>query len=280
MLRIAIQKEGRLAAHSVDILHEAGLEFETGARKLLSPCRNFPLEILFVRDDDIPLYVMGGTADLGIIGQNVVWETEATVETVQVLPFGYCKLAVAVLKESPYQTVQDLQHKTIATSYPHTVQRYFAARQIEVNTVEIAGSVELTPTLGVSDAIVDIVSSGSTLVLNDLRMVEVMAESQACLIGNRDLATNREKAATLERLLVRLKGVLAAKEYKYVIMNVRETDVPKIIEVMPGLKSPSISKLGIADLGIAPFGHQRERILGNGRTLETGRRLRYYRLTD
>ena len=216
-------------------------------RKLLSPCRNFPLEILFVRDDDIPLYVMGGTADLGIIGQNVVWETEATVETVQVLPFGYCKLAVAVLKESPYQTVQDLQHKTIATSYPHTVQRYFAARQIEVNTVEIAGSVELTPTLGVSDAIVDIVSSGSTLVLNDLRMVEVMAESQACLIGNRDLATNREKAATLERLLVRLKGVLAAKEYKYVIMNVRETDVPKIIEVMPGLKSPSISKLGIAD---------------------------------
>ena len=209
-LKLAIQKDGRLTEETVGLLHNAGLDFDSYKRKLFSTCHNFPLEILFVRDDDIPNYVATGTVDLGIVGENIVTEYTAPIPTIKELDFGYCNIALAVLKESSIKTPQQLKNKVIATSYPHITKQYFDKKNIPVKVITISGSVEITPTLGIASAIVDIVSTGSTLALNDLRIVDNVATSRALLIGNKKNLQSKKRV--LEHLLTRFEGVQSAKK--------------------------------------------------------------------
>lgn len=185
-LKIAIQKDGRLTNESIKTLRSMGIEFEIYNRKLFAISRDFPIEILFCRDDDIPGYVESGVADIGIVGQNIIQESKSKVTEIIKPGFGHCNLSIAVPKESKVSTAEELRGKRIATSFPSTAQQYFSRLNIPVDIITISGSVEITPALGVSDAIVDIVASGSTLTLNDLRQINVIAETEAVLIrGNK-----------------------------------------------------------------------------------------------
>jgi ATP phosphoribosyltransferase len=240
-LKLAIQKNGRLTEESVDFLRSAGLEFESYKQRLFSSCRNFPLEIVYVRDDDIPDYVESGAVDLGIVGQNLINELRPNVKKLLNLRFGFCSLSLAVAKESTIKTVEDLTNKTIATSYPASTKYFFKKQKIKVNIIKISGSVEITPILGIASAIVDLVSSGSTLALNDLRIIDKLYDSEAVLLANP--ISLKKKKQIINKLLIRFKGVLSAKNYKYVIMNAKEESLSKIKKIIPGLKSPTISPL-------------------------------------
>ena len=241
-LKIAIQKDGRLTTETLDFLRKAGFEFESSKQKLFSICRNFPIEIIYVRYDDIPKYVSSGTVDLGIIGQNFLNEEQPEVKKLLNLRYGFCSLAVAVPKESTITTLSDLCNATIASSYPNSTKAFFKQKNIPVNVITINGSVEIIPALGVADAIADLVSTGSTLALNDLRILETIYESEAILIANKQSITNGRKVL-LEKFMTRLNGVLAAKAYKYVMMNAPRTILSEIKKVIPGLKSPTVSPL-------------------------------------
>lgn len=241
-LKLAIQKGGRLTEDTLEILRKAGFEFESYRQKLFSLCRNFPLEILYVRDDDIPDYVESGTVDLGIVGQNVLFEENPKVQNLLNLKYGYCSLIVAVPKESTIKDIKELKSNIIATSYPQSAKKFFKDNNIPVDVVRISGSVEVTPALGVANAIVDLVSTGSTLALNDLRVITKIFDSEAILIANEKLPTNGKKDL-LDKLLTRIKAVLAAKDYKYMMMNIPEKDLSKIKAIIPGLKSPTITSL-------------------------------------
>lgn len=241
-LKLAIQKQGRLTEETLEFLRKSGLEFESYKQRLFSSCRNFPLEILYVRDDDIPNYVASGTVDLGILGQNVLNEERPKVKKLLNLRYGFCSLTVAVPKESEVKSIKELKGKTIATSYPESTKKFFKENNIPVEIVKISGSVEITPALGVAQAIVDLTSSGSTLALNDLRALTKIYESETVLIANEEALKNGKKDL-LERLITRFKGVLSAKDYKYVMMNAPEDVLPKIKKIIPGLKSPTISPL-------------------------------------
>lgn len=242
-LKLAIQKEGRLTSETLEFLHKSGLEFESYRQRLFSVCRNFPLEILHVRDDDIPDYVASGIVDLGIIGQNKLSEERPKVKKLLNLRFGFCSLIVAVPKESPVKNIIDLKNNIIATSYPNTTRNYFNKNGIPVKVVKISGSVEITPALGVAQAIVDLVSSGSTLTLNDLRVVTKIYDSEAVLIADGKIFTQTNKNFLLEKLITRFKGVLSAKNYKYVMMKVPSKILLKLKKIIPGFKSPVISSL-------------------------------------
>ena len=217
-LKLAIQKEGRLTEETLEFLRKSGLEFESYKQRLFSVCRNFPLEILYVRDDDIPDYVASRTVDLGILGQNILNEERPKVKKLLNLRYGFCSLMVAVPKDSEVKGISDLKGKTIATSYPESAKKFFKENNIPIEVVKISGSVEIAPALGVAQAIVDLTSTGSTLALNDLRMLTKIYESESVLVANEKSLLNGRKTL-VEKLLTRFKGVLSAKDYKYVMMN-------------------------------------------------------------
>ncbi|HEY7347053.1 MAG TPA: ATP phosphoribosyltransferase [Ktedonobacterales bacterium] len=242
-LRLAIQKEGRLTEDTLALLRAIGLEFESFGRRLFSNCRNFPLSLLHTRIDDIPEYVAAGTVDLGIVGRNLLHEEQGAVEALLPLSFGYCSLVVAVPKESPITSVEQLAGAKIATSYPHSAQQFFQAQQIPVEIITISGSVEVAPLLGLSGAIVDLTATGSSLILNDLRPLHTILESEAVLAANPAALADPAKLDAINRLLLRIKGVLAAKRYRYVMMNAPRSALEEIKHIVPGLKTPTVVPL-------------------------------------
>lgn len=242
-LKIALQKSGRLYDDSVKILKECGIELQNGMNKLLNEAINFPMQILFLRDDDIPQYVEDGVADIGIVGENVVYETNKNIEIVEKLGFGKCRLSVAVPRNENYTGAQFLNGKRIATTYPFLLQSFLDKNKINAEIHEISGSVEITPGVGLADAICDLVSSGSTLFSNGLKETEVVLNSQAALIGNKNLSS--EKQLLLKKLLFRIQAVKKAKKNKYILLNAPNDKLDIICSLIPGMKSPTILPLGI-----------------------------------
>lgn len=242
-LKLAIQKEGRLTDETLDFLRKSGLEFESYKQRLFSICKNFPLEIIYLRDDDIPDYVQAGTVDLGIIGQNILYEERPKVRKFLNLRFGSCSLIIAVPKESEVKEIKDLKGKTIATTYPQSIKYFFKKNKIPIDILRIKGSVEIAPALGVAQAIADLTSTGSTLALNDLKILTKIYDSEAVLIANKKTVFLQNKKIMLDKLITRFKAVLSAKNYKYVMMNAPENLLPKIKKIVPGLKSPTVSPL-------------------------------------
>ncbi|MBE7178918.1 MAG: ATP phosphoribosyltransferase [Mucilaginibacter polytrichastri] len=238
-LKIAIQKSGRLNEKSVALLKNCGLSFENYKSSLISPVGNFPLEILFLRDDDIPEYVQDGIADLGIVGENVIEETGVTVNYLQRLGFGRCSLKIALPNGSPINSIDDLSGKAIATSYPNILQKYLDKNSINADIRTISGSVEISPALGMSDAICDLVSTGGTLKSNGLKPFADVLESEAVLIGRPALNGNLQ----VQELLQRIQSVLRARETKYVVLNVEKERLPGVLDLLPGVKSPSVLPL-------------------------------------
>lgn len=229
-LKLAIQKDGRLTKDSLDFLRLSGLEFDSFSQKLFSRCRNFPLEILYVRDNDILKYVTSKAVDLGVIGQNTLNEKMIKVKKLFNLQFGFCSLCVAVPKESQIKNLDDLKNNIIATSYPNSTKFYFNSRDIPVKLISLSGSVEIAPNLGIAQAIVDLVSSGSTIALNDLRILEKIYDSEAVLITN-----NKTNSNLLESLLVRFKAVLSARNYKFVQMDLPMKNMSKAKKIIPSI---------------------------------------------
>jgi ATP phosphoribosyltransferase len=240
-LKIAIQKSGRLSEHSKMLLEECGIKFSNGAGILKTTARNFPVELLFLRDDDIPQYVEQQVADIGILGENMVFEKEKDVNTIEQLGFAHCRLSLAIPREDKYPGVEYFMNKKIATSYPRILGDFLRNNKIKAEIEEISGSVEIAPGIGLADAVCDIVSSGSTLLTNGLHEVETILKSQAVIIGNKDLSD--EKLAILERLLFRIRAVKNAKENKYILLNAPESAIDNICRILPGMKSPTILPL-------------------------------------
>jgi ATP phosphoribosyltransferase len=241
MLRIAVQAKGRLFDETMMLLTESGIKLESGKRLLLLPARNFPLEVLFLRDDDIPQTVADGVADIGIVGENEFAEKNKNAEIIKRLGFSKCRLSLAIPKETDYPGISWFNGKIIATSYPEILKDFLNKKNVEADIHVITGSVEIAPGIGLADAIFDIVSSGSTLVTNHLKEVEVLMQSEALLIGH--LGLSDEKRAILNELLFRIDAVQIAEDKKYVLMNVPTENIDKIIEVLPGMKSPTIMPL-------------------------------------
>ena len=240
-LRIAIQKSGRLSEKSLELISEAGISFNNGDRKLITKSSNFPVELLFLRDDDIPQYVADGVADIGIVGENVICEKNSKVKIVERLGFAKCRLSIAIPKSVDYKDCSYLNGKKIATSYPEILSTFLKKNNIEAEIHEISGSVEIAPGIGLADAIFDIVSSGSTLISNGLREVEIVMNSEAVIIGDLKLSTEKQKI--LDKLLFRTRSVQTARRNKYVVLNAPAASVAKIIEVIPGMKSPTVVPL-------------------------------------
>jgi len=242
-LRIAVQNDGRLTGPTLDLLRGIGLDFEDHERRLFSRCRNFDLELLFIRDDDIPEYVQDGVSDLGVVGRNVVAEAGAEVEEVRELGFAYCTLSLAVPRESPASEPADLDGARIATTHPRSLRAWLEERGMEAEVVPIRGAAEIAPTLDVADAICDLVSTGTTLRMNDLRPIGDLWESQAVLIADPGALRLPERASLIERLSVRIDGLLTARHMKYVTLNAPEEALPRIEEILPGMKSPTVVPL-------------------------------------
>ena len=242
MLRIAVQSKGRLYEETMDLLKAAGIKLVAVKRTLLVPSRNFPVELLFLRDDDIPDSVASGTADIGIVGLNEVMEKRKDVKVVRPLGFSKCRLSLAIPKEAQYGGVEWFQGKKIATSYPAILTDFLKKQGIEADIHVISGSVEIAPGIGLADGIFDIVSSGSTLVSNNLREVEVVLDSEAVLISGTS-ALSIEKEAVLDELLFRIEAVKVAENKKYVLMNVPREKLQAVLAILPGIKSPTILPL-------------------------------------
>ncbi|MBO8437594.1 MAG: ATP phosphoribosyltransferase [Bacteroidetes bacterium] len=241
MLRIAIQSKGRLYEETMDLLGELGIKLSSAKRTLLIPARNFPVEVLFLRDDDIPESVASGIADVGIVGLNEYMEKDKDAEIVKKLEFSKCRLSLAIPKDAEYDGLKWFEGKKIATSYPKILNDFLDKNGIKSDIHVITGSVEIAPGIGLSDAIFDIVSSGSTLVSNQLKEVEVVVESQAVMIANKSLTD--EKREILEELLFRVDAVLAADGKKYILMNVPNASLDTVLEILPGIKSPTVMPL-------------------------------------
>ncbi|NEU08404.1 ATP phosphoribosyltransferase [Flavihumibacter sp. R14] len=238
-LKIAIQKSGRLNEKSVQLLKNCGLSFENYKSSLISTVSNFPLEILFLRDDDIPEYVQDGIADIGIAGENVIAETGVDVSFLQELGFGKCTLKLAVQNHSQIQKISDLEGKSIATSYPVILKKFLAENKVNSEIRTISGSVEISPGLGLSDAIFDIVSTGGTLKSNGLKPFADVMSSQAVLIGRKGI----ENDELVRELIQRIQSVLRARETKYVVLNIEKKNLPEIVKLLPGVKSPTVVPL-------------------------------------
>lgn len=241
MLRIAVQSKGRLFEDTMSLLAEADIKLSTSKRTLLTQSTNFPIEVLFLRDDDIPQCVASGVADLGIVGENEFIERNEDADIIYRLGFSKCRLSLAIPKEIEYNGVQWFNGKKIATSYPYILQQYLDKQQIEADIHLITGSVEIAPGIHLADAIFDIVSSGFTLISNNLKEVETVMKSEALLIGNK--ALSEEKKEILEELLFRIRAVKAAEDKKYILMNVPNDRLKEITEALPGIKSPTIMPL-------------------------------------
>ena len=241
MLRIAVQSKGRLFEDTMALLSEAGIKVSSSKRTLLVQSSNFPVEILYLRDDDIPQSVATGVADLGIVGQNEFEERQENAEVIRPLGFSKCRLSLAIPKAVNYPGLKWFEGKKIATSYPGILRRFMQQHHIAADIHVITGSVEISPGIGLADAIFDIVSSGSTLVSNNLSEVEVVMNSEALLIGNKDMS--EEKRAVLNELLFRIEAVKNAEDKKYVLMNVPTDRVKDVVDVLPGAKSPTVMPL-------------------------------------
>ena len=241
MLRIAVQSKGRLFDDTMNLLAEADIKVSASKRTLLVQSSNFPLEVLYLRDDDIPQSVASGVADVGVVGENEFLERGEEADVISRLGFSRCRLSLAIPKEIDYRGVNWFNGKKIATSYPNILRKYMDEHQVDCEIHVITGSVEISPGIGLADGIFDIVSSGSTLVSNNLREVEVVMQSEALLIGNKNMSG--DKKATLSEMLFRFKAVKDAEDKKYVRMNAPKARLQEIINVLPGLKSPTIIPL-------------------------------------
>jgi ATP phosphoribosyltransferase len=240
-LRIALQKSGRLSEDSYQLFKECGIRFDYGTGKLRSVSSNFPAEFLFLRDDDIPGYVEDGVADLGIVGENVAVETGRSVNTLHKLGFSKCRLSIAIPRGTDWAGIQDLTGKSIATSYPTLLGNYLAGKGVSADIHEISGSVEIAPGIGLAEAVCDIVSSGSTLLSNGLQEVETIFRSEAILIANPALDT--DKQTLVDKLLFRIKAVQAAKNNKYIVLNAPNHAIGQITSLLPGMRSPTVTPL-------------------------------------
>jgi ATP phosphoribosyltransferase len=240
-LKLAIQKSGRLNEDSMRLLKECGIDISNGVNKLKADASNFPIEVFFLRDDDIPQYVQDGVADIGFVGENVVYEKAKKVEVAYELGFGKCRLSFAVRKGEAFTGPQFLAGKKIATSYPVLVQKYLDQHQVTAEIHEISGSVEIAPGIGLADVVCDLVSSGSTLFMNGLKEAETILNSQAVLVKRNNLPV--ELVTILDRLLFRMESVKKAKKNKYVLLNAPNAQLDKIIALLPGMKSPTIIPL-------------------------------------
>jgi len=241
MLKIAVQKSGRLYEDSVKLLKECGIELNNGNKQLKTIASNFPIEIFFLRDDDIPQYVFDGVADVGIVGENVLLEKQKDIQLIKRLGFSKCRLSIAVPKSQNYQSVNELQGLKIATSYPNILQDFLNRNNCNAEIHEISGSVEIAPGIGLAEAICDLVSSGSTLFTNGLKEVETILYSEAVLTANKNLS--EEKQAILEKLLFRINAVKAAKNNKYIMLNAPNHQLNNIFTLLPGMKSPTVVPL-------------------------------------
>jgi ATP phosphoribosyltransferase len=240
-LKIAIQKNGRLSENSKRLLEECGIKFSNGPGVLKTSATNFPVEILFLRDDDIPQYVEQQVADIGILGENMVLEKDKDVRLTEKLGFAQCRLSLAIPDKVSYSGLEYFMNKKVATSYPKLLSDFFMKNSISAEIEEISGSVEIAPGIGLADAVCDIVSTGSTLLTNGLREVETVLRSQAAIISNKNL--NSEKLDILNRLLFRIRAVKYAKENKYILLNAPESALSNISAILPGMKSPTILPL-------------------------------------
>lgn len=241
ILRIAVQKSGRLSDDSLNLFKECGIKFDNGAGKLKAISSNFPAEFLFLRDDDIPGYVEDGVADIGIVGQNVHVESHKNVSEVKLLGFSKCRLSIAIPREDVYLSIQDLEGKDIATSYPVILSNYLKDNGITAHIHEISGSVEIAPSIGLAHAICDIVSSGGTLLSNGLKEVEKIFYSQAIMISCPTMS--QEKQNILKQILFRIDAVQHAKNNKYVVLNTKNENIEAICKLLPGMKAPSVVPL-------------------------------------
>jgi ATP phosphoribosyltransferase len=240
-LKIGLQKSGRLSDDSLRLLKDCGIRFNNGGGKLRTEAQNFPLEVYFLRDDDIPEYVADGVADIGIVGANVLAECPHRVNPVEKLGFGRCRLAIAVPRDTSFEGVEGLRGKRIATSYPNILGRFLRENGVEAEIHTISGSVEIAPSIGLADAVCDLVSSGSTLLSNGLRETATVLESEAVLFSRRDL--DGELNELLAKLVFRINAVRSAKENKYILLNAPDDKLERIIELIPGIKSPTIMPL-------------------------------------
>ena len=245
MLRIAVQSKGRLYDETMELLGEAGIKLTAVKRSLLVPSKNFPVEVLFLRDDDIPDTVATGTADIGIVGLNEVLEKNGKVHIVRNLGFSKCRLSLAVPNAANYTGLEWFNGKKVATSYPVILRKFFASKGIAADLHEISGSVEVAPGIGLADAIFDIVSSGSTLISNNLSEVEKVIDSEAVMIGGQPLS--EEKQEILDELLFRIEAVKVAGDKKYILMNVPKDRLDTVLEILPGIKSPTVLPLADAE---------------------------------
>lgn len=240
-LKIALQKAGRLSEHSLELIRECGINLTNGSRKLISVASDFPLEIMYLRDDDIPRYVSDGVADIGIVGQNVVREEGVSVEVREKLGFARCRLSLAVPRAVDYSGLEYFNGKKVATSYPNILGDFFNQKSIDAEIHEISGSVEIAPGIGLSDAIFDLVSSGSTLISNGLKEVEKVMDSQAVLISFPEM--KEEKKKLVAELVFRIRAVMKSKDNKYILLNAPNNRLEEIIKLLPGMKSPTVIPL-------------------------------------
>lgn len=240
-LRIAVQKKGRLLDESIQLLKECGIKIDNGRDQLKAAARNFPIEVLYLRNSDIPQYIQDGVADIGIIGENTIIEKKKEVEIVQKLGFSKCRLSLATPKEMIYTSVKDLDGKRIATSYPVSLQLFLDKNDIKADIHEISGSVEIAPNIGLADAICDLVSTGSTLFKNGLEEQDIVLKSEAVIAASPKI--DAERREILDRLLFRIKSVLAARNKKYLLMNVPTNKVAEVTKLLPGMRSPTVLPL-------------------------------------
>ena len=241
MLRIAVQKSGRLLEDSLQLLKECGIKVDSSNGKLKSIASGFPLEVLFLRNSDIPQYVEDGVVDCGIVGENLLIEERSTLAKTCQLHFSKCRVSLAVPKNSSINSVKDFEGKKIATSYPNTVNDFFKKNNVNAEVHTISGSVEIAPTIGLADGICDIVSSGNTLFMNGLVELETILRSEAVLVQAPKL--NEEKTQLLDKLVFRISAVLASRNSKYILMNVPDEAIPNVLKILPGMKSPTVLPL-------------------------------------
>ncbi len=240
-LKIAVQKSGRLSEKSLELLEECDVKLTQGKRKLVTTSSNFPIEVLFLRDDDIPQYVADGVADIGMVGENEVLEKNKKVDIVKRLGFAKCRISLAIPQDSDYKGKEWFNHKKIATSYPVILQKYLDEHKINAEIEEISGSVEIAPSIGLAHSIFDIVSSGSTLISNRLKEVEIVCKSEAVIVSTPNIENGKKKI--LDDLLFRINTVQKSKGNKYILLNAPNDKVQNIIDILPGMKSPTVMPL-------------------------------------
>ena len=243
-LKVAVQKSGRLLDDSIQLLKECGIRIDNGKQQLRAPARNFPLDVLYLRNSDIPQYVQDGVADIGIVGENTIVEKQKKLVKALSLGFSKCRLSIAVPKNTNYPGASFLDGKRIATSYPNSLRQFLKEKQLNAEIHEIAGSVEIAPNIGLADAICDLVSTGSTLFKNGLEERDIILHSQACIARTEDLSA--DKMLLLQQLVFRIESVLKARKNKYILMNAPNDSIDKIINILPGMKSPTVMPLAEA----------------------------------